>query len=232
MVAHLIGFFIEVAVQTVFLALGLWIMILLQKLNYNFLGLLGTAALVSTMDQGLDLVLGHYLGSYLASSISTPFVLAVLYFCLKKVTQADRTDIYFTVGVGYALVLGMNLWLLGALLGDLRPSARYSETNDLTTLSMETNDTPSAATGKTNPPDQSATIPVITNSPFVIKGITRNGDKSMVTVQSGKKTKTISLGEAVTMQTPDGPASVRFKELNSDSVVLTVNGTDTKLPIH
>ena len=161
-------------------------------------------------------------------------MLAVLYFCLKKVTQADRTDIYFTVGVGYALVLGMNLWLLGALLGDLRPSARYSETNetnDLATTSMETNDTPSAAS-KTNPPAQSATIPVMTNSLFVIKGITRNGEKSMVTVQNGKKTQTISLGEAVTMQTTDGPASVRFKELNADSVVLTVNGNDTKLPVH
>ena len=236
MAVHLIAFFIEVAVQTVFLALALWIMLLLQKLNYNFLGLLGTSALVSIVDQGLDRLFTHFLGFYTASSVSTPIVLAVLYFCLKKVTQADRTDIYFTVGIGYALVFAMNMWLFGALLGDLRPSARNSETddsgtNDLATLSTATNDTPSA-TAKTNPPAHGATIPAAINSPFVIKGVTRNGDKSMVTVQSGTKTKTISLGEAVTMQTPDGPAAVRFKQLTNDTVVLTVDGKDMKLPVH
>ncbi len=231
MIAHLVLFFIEVVIQTVFLALALWIMILLQKLNYQLLGLLGTAALVSTIDRGLDLFLGHYLGTYETTSISTPFVLGVLYFCLKKVTMADRTDIYFTVGIAYALVLCMNLWLLGALLGDLRPSARFSESANTAALSMETNDTPSAASG-TNPPAQSAAIPAMPDSPFVINGLTRNGDNSTVTVHNGKKTQTIFLGEAVTFQTADGPASVRFKQLNDDSVVLTVNGVDMKLPVH
>lgn len=239
MIGHLVFFFIEVAVQTVFLALGLWIMILLQKLNYNILGLLGTAALVSTIDRGLDLVLGHFLGTYLTSSISAPFVLAVLYFCLKKVTQADRTDIYFTVGIGYALVFCMNLWLLGALLGDLRPSAQLSDSANEDTSSIETNDTPPIKTNptppaavKTSPPVQGAATPAVPKSPFVVNGITRNGDNSTVTVQNGKKTRTIFLGEAVTFQTTDGPASVRFKQLNNDSVVLTVNGEDIKLPIH
>jgi hypothetical protein len=165
-------------------------------------------------------------------------VLAVLYFCLKKVTQADRTDIYFTVGIGYALVFCMNLWLLGALLGDLRLSARFSGSADTAALSTETNDTPSIETNvtppaasRTNPPARSAPIPAMPNSPFVINGITRNGDNSTVTVQNGKETKAIFLGEAVTFQTTDGPASVRFKELNTNSVVLTVNGKDMKLPV-
>jgi hypothetical protein len=237
MIAHLVLFLIEVVIQTVFLALALWIMIMIQKLNYQILGLLGTAALVSAIDRGLDLVLGHYLGTYETTSISTPFVLAVLYFCLKKVTLADRTDIYFTVGVGYALVFCMNLWLLGALLGDLRPSARFSEPDNTAALATETNDTPDApptppAASVTNPPARSAAIPAAPDSPFVINGITRNGANSTVTVQNGKKTMTIFLGEAVMFQTADGPASVRFKELNKDSVVLTVNDRDKKLPIH
>jgi hypothetical protein len=231
MIAHLVLFFLEVVIQTVILALALWIMIMIQKLNYQLLGLLGTAALVSTIDRGLDLFLGHYLGTYETTSISTPFVLAVLYFCLKKVTLADRTDIYFTVGVGYALVFCLNLWLLGALLGDLRPSARFSESANAAAPAMETNDAPSVASG-TNPPAQSAAIPAMPDSPFVINGITRNGANSTVTVQNGNKTLTIFLGEAVTFQTGDGPASVRFKELNNDSVVLTVNDRDLKLPIH
>jgi len=231
MIAHLVFFLIEVVIQTVFLALALWILILIQKLNYQLLGLLGTAALVSTIDRGLDLFLGHYLGTYETTSISMPVVLAVLYFCLKKVTLADRTDIYFTVGVGYALVFCMNLWLLGALLGDLRPSARFSGSTSAAELPMETNDPPSAVSG-TNPPARRAASPAIPVSPFVINGITRNGNNSTVTVQNGKKTLTIFFGEAVTFQTSDGPASVRFKQLNNDSVVLTVNDTDMKLPIH
>src|SRR5260221_9589083 len=41
---------IEFIVQTAFLVAGLWIMIKLQKLDYNWLGLLGAAALGSGLD--------------------------------------------------------------------------------------------------------------------------------------------------------------------------------------
>src|SRR5437867_1694011 len=100
---------IEFALQTVFLILGLWIMIKLQKLDYNVLGLLGAAALAS----GLDMIplAGHY--------IAVP----VLYLCIAKVTRADLyPDAVFTVVIAYALMFAMNVFLIGALMGDLRPS--------------------------------------------------------------------------------------------------------------
>src|SRR5258708_27284030 len=104
----LLGLSIHLAMQTVFLVAALWIMIKLQKLNYNFLGLLGAAALASA----IDLI---PLPFHIASLISC----AVLLFCVTKVTGAEYVDVKFTVFVGYALWFGMNLWLVGTLLGDL-----------------------------------------------------------------------------------------------------------------
>ena len=49
MMAHIPFLLIAFTVQTVFLFAALWIMIKLQKLNYNFLGLLGAAALASAI---------------------------------------------------------------------------------------------------------------------------------------------------------------------------------------
>jgi hypothetical protein len=52
--------------------------------------------------------------------------MAVLWVCLTKVTREDFTGVVFTAAISYALVFGMNLFLLGALMGDLRVSARES----------------------------------------------------------------------------------------------------------
>src|ERR1041385_6892714 len=120
MTFEVISYAIEFAVQTVFLLAALWIMIKIQKLNYKFLPLLGAAALAS----GLDMI--PYAGHYLA--------VPVLLLCVKKVTEAEMVpDVVFTVVVGYALMFGMNLWLLGTLLGDLRPSAYQSTDADAPT---------------------------------------------------------------------------------------------------
>ena len=115
MILETLVLFVEFVVQMAFLFAALWIMIKIQKLNYNFPGLLGSAALVSGLDRALDTVLGHFLGNYLATYISAPVTLVVLIICIAKVTRADRVDVLFTIVVGYALMFGMNLWLFGAL---------------------------------------------------------------------------------------------------------------------
>src|SRR5258706_10008724 len=97
MLAHIIALLVGISVQTVFLLLAFWIMIKLQGLNYHFLGLLGVAALVGGLDQILDTILGHYLGFYLATSISGPIILAAAFIGINKVTGADKTDVMFTV---------------------------------------------------------------------------------------------------------------------------------------
>ncbi len=247
MILEMLVLFIEFTLQALFLFAALWIMIKIQKLDYSFLGLLGTAALVSGLDRALDTVLGHFLGMYLANYISTPIILVVLIICVSKVTHADRVDVMFTIVVGYALMFGMNLWLFGALMGDLRPSAGNSGEIDADLQPPETNAVQQIATG-TNQPVQGAHQPS-TNAParlaaqpkaakpievttnlFSVKGITQNGSNSAVTIQTGKRTYTISLGESALTQTSKGPVSVRFKELGDGWVVLTINGEETKLP--
>jgi hypothetical protein len=250
MILQTLVLFIEFAVQTAFLFVALWIMIKVQKLDYNFPGLLGTAAIVSGLDRVLDTVLGHFLGIYLANYISAPIILVVLIICVSKVTHADRVDVMFTIVVGYALMFGMNLWLFGALLGDLRPSAGSTrEFDTVTQQQQETNEVVQTAI-KTNQPIQSAHQPVPSASTnaamqkapakpveqmaglFSIKGIAQNGSNSAVTIQTGKRTYTISLGESALTQTTNGLVSVRFKELGDGWVVLAINGVETKLPFH
>src|SRR6267378_5007314 len=129
----LLGLLIHFAVQTVFLMAALWLMIKLQKLNYNFLGLLGAASLASA----IKLI---PLPFYIADIISC----AALLFCISKVTGAEYIDVKFTVVIGYALMFGMNLGLFGALLGDLRPSAREAENHAATEEMDDTDDTATA----------------------------------------------------------------------------------------
>ena len=249
MILETLVLFIEFAVQAVFLFVALWIMIKIQKLDYNFPGLLGTAAAVSGLDRALDAVLGHFLGIYLANYISTPIVGAVLFICVSKVTHADRVDVMFTIVVGYALMFGMNLWLFGALLGDLRPPAGNSTEFDTVMQQQETNEVDQTPI-RTNQPVQNLRQPATnapaglaahpspappvakTNGLFFVKGIAQNGSNSAVTIQTGKRTYTISLGESALTQTPNGPVSVRFKELGKDWVVLIIDGQETKLPFH
>jgi hypothetical protein len=133
--------FIEFALQTAILLGLLWGMIKIQKLDqkfeYNFLWLLGSAALATGLDQILQMTLGHFIGIYLASYISTPIVVTVLLLCLKKVTQAPYVDVLFTVAISYALLFGVNLFILESLMGDLRPSARNSEEFEIVTQQQE-----------------------------------------------------------------------------------------------
>ena len=241
MILEILALFVEFVVQSVFLTLALWIMIKIQKLDYNFLGLMGSAALACAVDGILNVALHPWFDG-MATYISAPFFLLVLYVCLKKLTNADHVDVIFTMCVGGALRFGMNLWLIGALMGDLRPSAGNSGDADVDMQPPETNVVQQIA-GKTNRPAPGATatlatqpkpgqLVAATTNLFSVKGIARNGSSSAVTIQTGKRTYTISLGESALTQTSKGPVSVRFKELGDGWVVLDINGTETKLPFH
>src|SRR5258707_3445595 len=102
--AYLPFLLIAFGVQTVFLLAALWLMIKLQKLNYNFLGLLGAASLASA----IKLI---PLPFHIADLISC----AALLFCISKVTGAEYIDVKFTVVIGYALLFCMNLRLFSAI---------------------------------------------------------------------------------------------------------------------
>jgi hypothetical protein len=111
MTEQVLGLAIEFSIRTAFLATALWGLVKIQELNGKFLALLGSAALGS----GLDMIpiFGHYLA------------VIALWLCLMKATNGDLfPDIALTVAVGYALEFCLNLFVLGLLLGDLRPSHR------------------------------------------------------------------------------------------------------------
>jgi hypothetical protein len=198
----------------------LWIMIKLQKLDYHFLGLLGSAALAC----GLDMIphFGHMLA------------VPVLYFCIWKVTRSCIfPDAAFTVVISYALMFCVNLFIMSLLMGDLRPSEKENVTQEPAAESPPATVTqtpvPDAPTNSVSTADAKEAEAIAQQ--FSVKGITRNANKSSLTLQSGKKTYTIFLGQLISVQTDDGPVSVRFTDLGADSVTLNIKGAQVKRPV-
>src|SRR6266850_4711250 len=107
---------VEFLIRATFLLGALWITIKVLKLECNFPGLVASVILISVLAMVLDRFVGVY--------FSVPFICIALYLCLWQVTGANRVNVFFPVGVGGVLVFGMNVFLLGALMGDLRPSAK------------------------------------------------------------------------------------------------------------
>jgi hypothetical protein len=95
----------------------LWLMIKIQKMQFNWLGLLGSSAAATAL--GYIPVVGPYVGW------------AVLVLCLWKVTHADiAPDVLFTVSIAGALMFCVNLFVLGALMGDLSIGRFASESHE------------------------------------------------------------------------------------------------------
>jgi hypothetical protein len=274
MLAELVFLGIEFAVQTAILFVLLWVIIKIQKLDqrfeFSFLGVLGAAALANGLNLALRIILGHFIGDILVAYISGPIVFVVLLYRVKKTTGADYVDALFTVAISRALLFVANLFLLAALMGDLR--AHVENTGELETdgsrpevsaeapVIMPTN-TPALKTNPPvagapanplkpvepaapepsppaqNPPTNPAAPPVPAKPAenlakyFSVKGVTRNGANSAVTVQTGARTYTVFLEEAALMQTAAGPISVRFAELGDDSVTLEINGEPARFRI-
>src|SRR6266446_3042466 len=228
--SEIVGFAIEFLVQAAFLVLALWIMLKLQKLEYNVPGLFGAAALASALD--MIPYAGH------------PLAVGVLLFSMTKVTRSDYVDVAFTVFVGYALMFGMNLFLLGSLLGDLRPSARQNETIESKIEQETEKPEPDDAIAPTNidekltpipaPPSPTNETAVTKQKPspassFSLKGLTKNAKNSVAIVYTGVKTYTIGIGETLSMDTLNGKVSVNLETVNDNSVVLNIGGERTVL---
>jgi hypothetical protein len=222
-------------VETGFLLLALWFMVRIQKFQYTFLGILGSAAAAS----GLDMI--PYVGHYLA--------VPVLYFCLLKVTREDFTGVIFTSSISYALVFGMNLFLFSSMIGNLRVSA--TERHRPSFVSQNTSDeeeadvefeapvmaTPQTAAAQppavpTNSPAPKPATPAAKKDPaqgFSLKGITQSAKASMAMISSAGKTYTLAVGESATMETTDGKRIVTLDKVGESLVVLKVAGEQFEL---
>lgn len=217
-------------------------MIKLQKLDYRFLGLIVAAAIATIVGMVLDEVFSRALGAYVGMSISSLLVIIVLSLCLHKVTRADATDVAFTVGVGYALTFCMNLFLLGALLGDLRPK-HYGD-DDLIPVAARSTDEEASAIVSNTPPELLVERPKTTkqstnsvakaapeplNKSFIVRGVTRNAARPSVVLEASGKQYTLFSGDMVMMKIPRGFVAVQFKGLDHDQVLLNVEGEEVKL---
>jgi hypothetical protein len=249
----LIGLGVQIIVETIILFIALWIMIKLQKLNYTFLGLLGTAALTSALDVILRLILNPWLGIFLAPYVSRPIVVVVLFLCIKKLTEADPVDVAFTIVVGYAVYFCLNLWLLGALMPsaspaeeDTRPAALDAEYQPAKTNRpvMPPPTTKKVATNAVTPakvPEKIRTA-AISNGPapanpatktvkgFSLKGIISGGKPSAM-INTGVKTYTLFEGDTLTMETAQGKVDVRCDKLETNKVVLDIAGEPVTLSL-
>jgi hypothetical protein len=235
MIGLLLGLGIVFTVRTVFLFLALWIMIKVQKLDWNFLDLVGAAAIGS----GLDMI--PYVGHYLA--------VAALWFCIKKITNGDLyPDVVFTVSIGYALVFCMNLFVLSALLGDVRAPAKHADAapQPKKTEIVDESETEKAPA---NPPPRPvavrAAIPEPVRQPglqpgtnstleivkaFTVRGVIESSDRPVATIQSGVRMYFVIPGETRTMETKGGRISVRCDGVHDHQVLLTVSGEQLALP--
>jgi len=224
--------------QTVILFALVWIMIKLQKLDQNFkfhfLKLLGVVTLASALD-----MIPH-IGVELSG--------LALWLGIKYVTRSPVVDALFTAAISSALLFAVNMFVLGSLMGDLRPSAkpaggpgRLEHTQTVKTgpeTISKTNPPAPPVTANPGPAAVSNPAPQVSVKPaladasrFTIKGITRNGAKSVVIINTGTKTHTLFIGDSFNLQTATGVSIVQFENLDDDWVTLNVDGNPVRLPV-
>ncbi len=196
----------------------LWAMIKIQKLNYNLPGLLASSLVATALN--LVPLVGFYL-SY-----------AVLLLCLWKCTGADIVpDVMFTVVIAGALMFCVNLWVIGALMGDLRVNA--SEIPGFNKLAATTNDTETAEAifNSTNTPSQPTAVePAKPSKDFVLKGVSLHPTHPSALVEVNHKTYTFVAGETVQVQSTEGAMTVRCEEVSPVAVILSLaNGERIEL---
>jgi hypothetical protein len=247
-VHHALIWLIRFPIQTVILFALVWIMVKIQKLDQNsgfhFLKLLGVVAFASVLETL------PFVGIELSG--------VALWMGIKYVTRSPVVDALFTAFISSALMFAVNMFILGSLMGDLRPSAKHAENPTrlehaprVQTVKTEpetvAKTNPSAPVVITNPapappsiptpaavpnpaPQVSAKPALVDASHFTIKGITRNGAKSMVIINTGTKTHTLFLGDSFDLQTAAGVSTVQFENLDEDWVTLNIDGNPLKLP--
>ena len=230
-----LSYLIEFGVQAVFMSAALWVMIKIQHLNYNFLGLVICGALASAID-----IIPHF-GHYLA--------VPTLYVCVARMTRADIfPDAVFTVVIAYALTFCMNLFLLSAVIGDLRPSAQEQSSEPVasaapemhkedafdavptdTPMFLKSNAAPIVATTETK--SKVVSKHEATLASISLKGLNLGSARPSAVLSDGKRTFTLDVGESRSLATPDGPVLVKCERVGEHTAYLTLNGEPVKLTI-
>jgi hypothetical protein len=215
MLSDILACGVEGLIRFVLYTIILWIMIKIQKFNYNWPGLL----LVSGASIAISYV--PWAGVYL----SYP----VLVFGLHTLTRASiAPDIIFTVGITRAVMFVVQLFLIGSLMGDLRPdlSANARTDEDEEVEMADTEDTEEEeATSK--PASTNAFTLIGSTHPkakdLTLRGVSINSSKALAIVSTGRSFQTISTGEWFTVQSG---AKIRCDEITKSFVLLTIDDAD------
>lgn len=192
----------------------LLILIKIQKLNFTWLPLIGSAALASALD--MIPYVGHF--------IAVPVLLA----CIWKVTGGELfPDASCTVGLSYALMRCLGWIVLAYAPAPHLASSQdnYADSTNLPPVAIvqTTNQAPVAEAPAAPPVPQDGVAADIS-----VKGVSRSVNDSLVTIQYGRKNYVISLGEGTTISTKEGPATVRFVKADGNDVTLSVRGQEVK----
>ncbi len=241
MLSLLITIAIGLAQWLIYTAL-LWGMIKVQRLNYKFLGLIGSSLLATGL--GYIPVVGTYIGW------------AVLVICLWKCTGADiAPDVLFTVGVAGALMFCVNLFAIGWLLGNLHlvspalAAAYGSEPDDELAMDAEfdeeefgapatVNGTPWGETNVATP--AKALLNKVTFAarkapaapPSVhlsVKGVSLGARQKSALIAHGKQIHDVRPGDMFTVESGQGRVTLVCEEINAEAVKLTADGAPLTL---
>lgn len=223
-IVHIVGVVVlSLAKWLVYTGL-LWGMLKIQKLNYNVLGLFGSS-LAATL-----VALIPYGGSYLSY--------VVLVLCLWKCTGAEiAPDILFTVGISGALMFCVNLFVIGTLMGSVRPDLAANARGGYGPT--ERMDPGSEATAGLDDGDETATnfsgvLPgAPTNGaaksvdsihaeagPLVLKGLTLTSKRASAMISDGSHVYSVFPGESFTASVGSAPARYRCEEISRTNVTL------------
>jgi hypothetical protein len=205
---------IEGCVRFVLYSIILWIMIKIQKLNYNWPGLLFVSA--ASIAISYVPVVGRYL------------TFPVLIAGLHQVTGAKiAPDILFTVGVTRAVMFCVQLFVIGALMVNLRPDLQASaregdeEVEVADSEEQQEQQTPSAK-------EESGGYTLVGNNDprakgLALRGISINASKPLAIVSTGRSYYTVSTGECFVVETDKVRKTVRCDEITKSFVLLTIN---------
>jgi hypothetical protein len=223
-IALAINFLFRFVLLTVFLL----IMIKIQKLEFTWLPLIGSALLASALDM-IPLV-GHF--------IAVP----VLYLCIWKIAKCEIfPDAVFTVGLSYALTRALSLIVLAyAPMPHLPPrtEANYDFYTNSPTVAMvqptnvtETESTPEPAPSAPDNPPASAPQNNLATTGISLVGVSGEGNGAIVTIKYGQKDYSISADEGVTLATDSGVVPVRLLGADEKQVTLDIDGQTQNYPV-
>jgi hypothetical protein len=145
-------------------------------------------------------------------------------------------DAAFTVSLSYALMFAVKVLAFTALIGDLRPAGldRIQLSSDNPPPSRKAAakldpETPSATNASpanlpSRPPEQKDNIADGFVRQFVIKGATRNGDKSSAIVNFAGRTFTIFQGDTFSLPVDDKMVQITLSNVDSQRLTFDING--------